>query len=233
MTVRVWLAGRGSDLDTLAELFSSGDAVIDHDDGSYFLSSPSLDVLSGTEILDVATAILGRLNGLARVLHDNYRPVESDGRFVDSDGNNHTVIRVPTIEGTARVFAPKITGGTPQPRPPGAVDFAGLTSTNPDVAEAVAILGRHPLTWIDLYKVFEIIRDNVGNQKSLIDKGWKTRDEISAFTVSANSPRVSGEEARHARLTSGTPQHVMNLDEGRALITSLVTSWLTWLCTVS
>lgn len=114
-------------------------------------------------------------------------------------------------------------------RPPRGTRYAQVAKTHPDVAEVLAILGagEDHLNWRDhLYRVFEIIRHNVGGHDALIAKGWNSREDISAFTVSANSPRVSGEAARHARLNGGVPKRAMGLDEGRSFISQLVLAWM-------
>lgn len=81
------------------------------------------------------------------------------------------------------------------------------------------------LNWTQLYKVFEIVRDDVKPQ-SLIDLGWASATEISAFTGSANRPDVSGAGARHARMGGPLPRRQMSEDVARDFISRLVTSWI-------
>jgi hypothetical protein len=98
---------------------------------------------------------------------------------------------------------------------------------HPDANEALQIMGRpEPTTWIDLYKVHEIIRDAMGGQASLINSGWVTRDDLSAFTASANRPDVTGADARHARMGGGPPKRTMQIAEARDFIGRLLTTWL-------
>lgn len=58
--------------------------------------------------------------------------------------------------------------------------------------------------WFDLYKVFELLRDNAG-------MGWMTarssRRKLNDFTMSADHPAITGRAARHAVQTN-TPGHV-------------------------
>ena len=103
-----------------------------------------------------------------------------------------------------------------------------LAQTHPDVAEVLDILGNADPApdWADLYKVHEILLDNV---PGFYQRGWVTRDQLSTFTGSANRSEVSGDLARHARLKGDPPRRTMSLGEARQLIGALVTRWLDWL----
>jgi hypothetical protein len=121
---------------------------------------------------------------------------------------------------------------TTPPRP--AVEYAQLADKHPDVKDALAILGKpgRP-NWVDLYKVFEIVRDNVDStrlgkgdkEKKLVDTGWVTRPDLKTFGTSANHQLASGDDARHARMP-GAPKRVMSLEEGTQFIRDLVGRWL-------
>ena len=60
-----------------------------------------------------------------------------------------------------------------------------LAQTHPDVAEVLDLLGNADPApdWAELYKVHEILLDNV---PGFYQRGWVTRDQISTFTASAN-----------------------------------------------
>jgi hypothetical protein len=47
------------------------------------------------------------------------------------------------------------------------------------------------------------------NVPEFYQRGWVTRDQISAFTASANRREVSGELARYARLKGDPPKRTM------------------------
>ncbi|MGW6791880.1 hypothetical protein [Streptomyces chartreusis] len=95
------------------------------------------------------------------------------------------------------------------------------------MAEALEILGMPSvsLTWIDLYKVYEIVRDSAGSEQALKAKTWVPDGELSAFKASANRPDVSGSGARHARMGGGPPKLTMTLAEGEDFIRRLVVAW--------
>jgi hypothetical protein len=93
------------------------------------------------------------------------------------------------------------------------------------VAEALAILATPDGGWVELYKVYEIIRDAV--KPIALDKsGLATKDEISAFTGSANWPEIGGLGARHARMGGGLPERTMTEPQAREFIGRLLRAWM-------
>lgn len=91
-----------------------------------------------------------------------------------------------------------------------------------DAKEALYILGRARPGggWVDLYKVFEIIRHNI-RPDDFVSRRWVARADLNTFTPSANRPDVSGLSARHARLPGGPPTRTMTLPEAQLLIARL------------
>jgi hypothetical protein len=111
----------------------------------------------------------------------------------------------------------------PQPLPPG-IAYAELTA-RPEVAEALTILATPDGGWVELYKVYEIIRDAM-KPVALDKSGLATKDEIRAFTGSADRPDVSGIGARHARMGGGPPKRTMTELQAREFIGRLLRAWM-------
>jgi hypothetical protein len=82
------------------------------------------------------------------------------------------------------------------------------------------------LDWFALYKLYEIVRDNVGGGSVLLAKNWAARADIDAFTTSANHPGVSGDAARHARMPGTPRRRTMALPEAQDVIRRLLSGWL-------
>jgi hypothetical protein len=137
---------------------------------------------------------------------------------------------VDTAEARARAnpVTVSVDGAQPAPLPAPGPGYVQLTQTHPDVAEVFDILGNaDPApSWAELYKILEVLLDSV---PEFYQRGWITRNQVSAFTASANRREVSGELARHARLKGDPPKGTMTLVEARQLIGSLVITWLDWL----
>jgi hypothetical protein len=152
--------------------------------------------------------------------------VALSGSYQDGE-SLHVVVSPATVE--VRVGIPAVTiggaviGGSVSPPDAGR---AALGLRYPDAAEALTILGQPtPLGWVELFKVFEIVRDAV--KPARLDRsGLATKEQVSAFTASANRPDVSGQEARHARMGGGPPQRMMTVSEGHEFIGNLVRAWI-------
>jgi hypothetical protein len=232
MLIKARLKGHEFDLLTLAELFREGDPAVAADHEGYYLSFTAPDRLldDGSRLYDAASVLLHRVNGVARTLSSDVRPVGLTGRFSDEAGRQHQVVLADTAEVRARANPIMVSVGGQQPPPPPAPGpgYVQLAQTHPDVAEVLDILGNaDPVPdWSDLYKIHEILLENV---PGFYQRGWVTKDLISTFTASANRKEVSGDLARHARFKGDPPKRTMTLVEARQLIGSLVTTWLDWL----
>ncbi|AMU69847.1 Uncharacterised protein [Mycobacteroides abscessus subsp. abscessus] len=231
MTVKAWLNGDRFDLETLAYLFAVGEVqvIYDDDQNSYFLTAPDIDNPSEDGRFDIpAESLLRRMNGLARIYSPGYRPVKLVAKYTDSNGRDYQFIAPTGIASRAAVGVPTVsTAGDPIPDPPSPwLDRLALADSNDDIAEVLNILGgqSESLGWVDLYKIYEIIRASI-KPKKIYDLGWADKATDSAFTVSANLPCISGSDARHARL-EGSPKHTMTIDQGRAYISDLVAKWM-------
>jgi hypothetical protein len=230
--IKACLKGHEFDLLTLAELFREGDPTVATDHEGYYLSFSAPDGLldDGARLYDAASVLLRRVNGVARTLGSDFRPVGLTGRFSDETGRQHQVALADTAEARARANPVTVSVGGEQPPPPPAPGpgYVQLARTHPDVAEVLDILGNADPApdWSDLYKIHEIMLDNV---PGFYQRGWVTKDQISTFTASANRKEVSGDLARHARLKGDSPKRTMTLVEARQLISSVVIAWLDWL----
>jgi hypothetical protein len=230
--IKARLKGHEFDLLTLAELFRAGDPAVATDDEGYYLSFTVPDELfrDGGGLHNAASVLLRRVNGVARTLSSDCRPVGLTGRFSDETGRHHQVVLADSAEVRARANPVRVSVSGDQPPPPPAPGpgYVQLAQSHPDVAEVLDLLGNADPApdWAELYKVHEILLDNV---PEFYQRGWVTRDQISTFTASANRREVSGNLARHARLKGDPPRRTMTLGEARQLIGALVTRWLDWL----
>jgi len=242
--IKAYLKGWESDLLTLADLFREGDPAIAADDDGYYLSFTAPDELfrDTGRLQATASVLLRRVNGLGRMLDNEFLPVGLIGRFSDETGQQQQVALADSAEARGRAFAAVVaTEGeqppvpaSPPPPGPGYMQLAGADS---DAAEVLAILGEpdSPRDWFDLYKVLEIVSKNVTGLPGLkglplLKKmGWVPAAQLEAFTASANHQGISGGQARHARM-SGTPSPrlMMTLIEAQQLIGALVKAWLDW-----
>ena len=227
--MKAWLEGHQFDLEALARFFPEGGTRVVRQGDIYYLTSPEIDSPpDGETCHDVAPAVLERLNGIARTLKPNFEPVKLAGAYQEAD---EEPVRFVTVASAAlRIEAglvAVVTGGAsaPAPPPPGPA-LLNLSKMHAEVAETLALLGKpEPLNWIELYKNFEVIRDSL-KPTPLDRSGLATKDEISAFTGSANRPDVSGADARHARMSGPPPKRQMTIGQAREFIGQLARAWM-------
>jgi hypothetical protein len=94
MLIKARLQGHEFDLLTLAELFREGDPAVASDEEGYCLSFTASEGLldDGARLSDAASVLLCRVNGFARSLNSDFRPVNLTGRFSDEAGRQHQVV---------------------------------------------------------------------------------------------------------------------------------------------
>ncbi|MCA1704620.1 MAG: hypothetical protein LC808_15700 [Actinobacteria bacterium] len=176
-----------------------------------------------------AERILPLINGAAKALDAKYQAVRLSGQFRNDQGL-HAVVLGGTVSGRSKVRAGRvlINGIPAEPPPSPARAWQALAATNINVADALRLLGAvAPLDWVALYKLAEIVKDDVGKTR-ILSEGWATEEQLSAFGAAANRPDVSGDLARHARVAGGAPKVTMTLDEGSRFVGDLLRTWLEW-----
>jgi hypothetical protein len=79
--------------------------------------------------------------------------------------------------------------------------------------------------WINLYKAYELIKDDV-TEKKIISYGWASKRNISRFKQSAQCRELLGNEARHASKKYPLPSDPMDIDEAKYFIKYLLFDWM-------
>lgn len=92
-----------------------------------------------------------------------------------------------------------------------------LAVDTPRVLEALREF-REPAAWDALYRVFEIVRDDVGGE--IQRAGWATKAEQERFKQTANSLD------RHAKGVVPPPKKPMTLPEGADFVRKVLRRWI-------
>lgn len=121
--------------------------------------------------------------------------------------------------------------------PPDPAPFIAIALTDVTVAKALRIFS-HDSDWVNLYRIYEIIREDLPKGR-IHAAGWATSKEIDIFTRSANDPAITGDFARHGKISRGkkkssrqtqrnksAPPDAMSLALARHLIGRLLRAWL-------
>lgn len=222
---RAGLEGEPLDLDALVEQLASETQVrVVRDCAGVWLEGTALDSSpDSSSAYAAARELLPVVNGAA-VAHDSgFRPVRLSD--VVTDGSVRHVFASARLEGRSRLTASltvhdaegnAITGPSVRPALAAAVEAA---TRAPVVREALALLSQPELGWFQIYKLYEILKEDVDLTTLGSAADWK------ALTASANKPNVSGDAARHARGGAGIPKRTMTLGEAQTFIKAAVAKW--------
>jgi len=228
----VRLQGERFDLDDLPPLVCSPEHTVIEEDGSYYLKSSDFDSLrSADEVRERALAIVEMLNGAMKLHVPDFRGVNEAGvTLIEEDGRRHHYVYLESSITLRSKVSANITAtgsdGTPQVAPPpsNVESCIGLAKTDKAVADALHFF--RDSTWTSLYKVYEIIREDVVDEKSIIGNGWATKQALSRFRQTAQSKAAVGDLARHAASGFTPPSQPMAIEEAQTLVRVIILGWL-------
>jgi hypothetical protein len=234
----VRLTGDVIDLQNLAhEVNSSILSIINEEEGEanyYYLKSLGWNSLTDSEeVREKAEKLLRFINNLASVERKGFRTVSYDCIVKVEDKQTrryHYYIRPKSIEvGRVYVGRPKLTvydsegNIVESPRLPSFIELAlPIILNNSNVAKATRLWSDKDHDWGNLYKIWEVIRDDDKNGTSQ----WVTKAQFTRFTHTANSPHAVGDDARHGTTKQEPPKEPMTLDEGENFIRGLLHQWI-------
>lgn len=230
MIWKAWLEGHDFDLYDLTRLFAAGDTQVVKDSDAYYLASVEIDNRPESEAFyEAAQRVLTLVNGVGQAENSAFRPVRLSGVY-NEGGQRHVVARAETAEARSQALAAATVtapDGTERADPPPlGPERVNKAMRHPVAAEALGIMAKpEPTSWVDLYKVYEIMRDAM-KPASLDQSGWATKKRFEAFTASANRPDSGGPDSRHARMPGTAPKRVMSIAAARDFIGLLLTHWL-------
>jgi len=79
-------------------------------------------------------------------------------------------------------------------------------------------------SWINLYKILEVIESDVGGD--IYANNWVSKSAVNRFSQTANSYGAIGNEARHANNIVPSPINPMKIKEACNLIKALLENWI-------
>jgi hypothetical protein len=205
------------------------DAVYE-EDGYYLIADEFQQLSDSGEVLKKANKLIKALQGIAYVHLDYNEPIEVHGALqIDDQGNKHMFIHLSSsisvrsrVTATATVY---VDGKEVERSENPVANLLVAANKSAEVADALSFL-TEPI-WFNLYKVYEIIRDDLGGERMLEKKAWANKKDIKRFTQSAQSREQLGDQARHASKKYRPADNPMFLDEAKGMVKNLVISWST------
>lgn len=196
---------------------------ITEESGEYVLRSSRFEGLQDAgEVQRHAVEIIAALNGIATLTLGGFSPVWVGAVLGDKETRPTIVIFPNSVVARAGAFAPTVgDGDVVDPATALAGTLFRLAAADPEVAEALRLF-REDSTWVDLYKILEVIEGG-GGDRGIVARGWATKGETGRFTHTANA---GGADARHAVGKFEPPPRPMSLPDARQFIGGLMHTWL-------
>lgn len=232
MNWEVQIAGDVTDLKELSKSLKDDELRVMERDDQYFLVSVKFyELATSEEVTSTATEILQLLTASARLALGGRTPIEivniarirGDGGkdiFVSASETAHARdmfgIEIHRKDGTVEVF-------NPADKVP---DWIRIGLSDEKVAKVLRLFGANEHDWVSLYRLYEVIEDDIGGIEKITGKGWITKTLVKRFKHTANSPSVVGDTSRHGKESTSPPKNPMNLAEAKSLIEVILHNWL-------
>lgn len=234
-TWAIQLAGDEVDLNMLAASLDRPELRVSESGKMYYLESSSFSPSDDAEtIYKKGVDLIAFLNGASSLAFGGTRTLElAYVRHQDNGGKVKHIVFPPCATAVIRMIPPTITfansdGEDKVFRPADDIQkWYSLSTTVPAVYDVCRLLDQDERNWSDLYRILDIVENEVGGRKRIVERKWATVKELKTFRGTANSPEVSGLDARHgARGRYGVPSTTMSLTDARDFIDSIVCEWL-------
>ncbi len=224
------LTGNASDLAYLAHQLARGDPRVVQDVDNYILQSPDFEGLTDAEVVyRKAQEIMVRVNGAARLSNPRYQSVKVTGvTHIDAHGQRHG-FQFGSGSATGWIYAVADLSVTSN----ALTDlerWTALAEKHEPIRTVLRLVNGQGLDWTNLYRVYEIVRDDVGGKQvgkaRIASNGWATKSEIDLFVETSCNPKAVGDAARHGVADRPPPPDPMVLPDAQALIRRIVAGWL-------
>jgi hypothetical protein len=227
----VIISGDRSDLEELCKYFNSPQLCITQQGKDFILKSTDFNLLTdANEVKNKACEIAPLINGAARLVLEMKKSLAVDCVVQATDNGKRNLFIFPNAAATGFSAGKPIVGvdgvvqEESQLEPISRWVAAARRDTN--VAKALRLSGVGVHDWISLYRIYEVVENDVGGISNISKKGWATRRAIERFKHTANSPGAIGDESRHGKQASKPPKAPMTLSEAKSLLETILHNWL-------
>lgn len=233
MRWKVQLKGHELGLSDLSNSFRD-DPKIFEEDGDYFIWSSRFGELDNyIDVLEETEVIIQNIRNFGRI--DSLRVEELEAELVYElldDGSEHIYLvasgdSVGVKLGPRRVLdadGNELEEFLPANR---TYERTQVALRDDRVTELSQMLERGD-SWVNLYRIYEHIEDNIKGDENIIELGWWEKKEKRLFKHTANSREAIGNKARHGKETIPAPSDPMDYHEAKQLIETLIDHWITY-----
>lgn len=226
----VEVVGESSDLEELSRSLDSAELRLTQEGQSFFLRSMDFNSLkSADDVRNNATEILSLINGAARLALRMRKPLVVGNIVKVNDGGKRRIFAslsaTMSLRGNICVSITRADGTVEQFRQADPIpSWIEVAQHDKNVAKVLRLFaGTHD--WVNLYRIYEVIEDDIGGKHNIESKGWATKKAITLFKHTANSIDVIGDESRHGKKIGEPPPNPMPLSEAKSLIETILHNW--------
>lgn len=232
MRWKVRLNGSESGLQDLEESFDDDPKIVAEDDEYYVRSQKFESLDDPDEIRKVANDFVRYIRNFGQ--RDSLLVSDLEASHVvkeREDGTEHTYVQAETStigvtattarveyegeDGEAEVFLPADR----------TKEWTQLALRDEKVSDLADLLYQGD-DWVNLYRIYEFIQDNIESEDNIVNQGWWSESEKTRFKQTANSRDAIGDDARHANNRIPAPTDPMTQAEAKRQIDTLVDHWL-------
>lgn len=220
----VLLRGDRADLVHLPGRFQIGPIRVVSALEAFYLFMAELEGISDIKVArERVTSTIDVINGVMAISVRGFKPVEAYSLETQTGEHSFAVCNLAGEMALQRAALPE--SSLPVDDTPS--QLVSLIMTDVATADVFRLFGRGRRDAMTLYKVYEIIRDDVGGDDVMVKQyNWTSSTQLSRFRNSMNNRYVLGDEARHATRTFTPPKTPMLLGEAEAFISRLIVNWL-------
>lgn len=230
--MRQWLIklrGEKSDLEDLPLLVASPDLSIKAEGGEFYLTALELNSLDDDDqVISRGKELLETISAAASFHFQSFTALEiSDLIMINENGTRHEHLYLAGATGLRYKWlgTEKDDGSFVPANRSGNVEYLMRLSVKfKEVANALQFFKED--SWVSLYKVYEIIQDDLGGREQLIQTKWTTRGILNKIKQTAQSELALGPEARHASKKYRAPKVPMSKFEAHYFIRELLLCWI-------
>ncbi len=233
---QIQITGHAYDLEDVYENQNSASWSVVEDNEEFFLQSKVFyELEDADEVREAARRIISLINGSAKLKISGFRPIEiGNVYYIDEEGKRLIFVKFQEsisarsrLKTEANVIGSNGSEVMQENELPDLIEPTfSLAVSDPNVSDALRLYASIELNWADLYKIYEIIRDDVGGSQQLFDREYVLKKELRNFSHTAQHPGAIGDDARHARIASEVPANPISLVEANLLISTLLNKWI-------
>lgn len=231
MRWKVRIDGDEQGLEDLSKSFNDDSEIFEEDDVYFLWSSDFSDLDDAHDVNEVAQNIVRTVRNFGKRDSLWVEELESGTiHEINNDGTEHVTViaeaEVVTVRSRATVATVSGESGEETYQPADRTyEWTRLALEDEKVAELVELLDRGD-NWVNLYRIYEFIQDNIDGDDNIVARGWWSQSEKDLFKQTANSRNAIGDDARHARENYTAPENPMTQAEAKRMIETLIDHWL-------